>query len=165
MKFKIIYGFQAFEELIVRTSRAFKESHIEYLGMSVFRRYKENNEVSYNPLPPGSVFVGDKNFGSWKQHNSGEKVWRFFRIYRQIPDYLGWGDFLPTYDFFSKIPIYQRQNKPYFGDNNEFGLKGTFTKKAFPRYYERQQPQSVNWREFFKNYFQKNFMRPGINNE
>ena len=41
-KYKIVYGFQSHEEIIIRTSRNYTEKAKPYLGMSVFRRYKKN---------------------------------------------------------------------------------------------------------------------------
>jgi hypothetical protein len=167
LKYKIIHGFQSFEELIVRTSRSYKDKHKNFIGLSVFRRFKVGGieTVDYTPLPPGSVFVGDKNFGNWIPHDSGDRVWKFFRVYRQIPTYLGWGNFLPTYSSFAKSQVYMKQNKPYFGINNQFGTQGELTKKFFPDYYSRLAPSSVNWKKFIENYFKNNFISARINNE
>lgn len=167
LKYKIIHGFQSFEELIVRTSRSYKDTNKEFIGLSVFRRFKIAGveSVDYTPLPPGSVFVGDKNFGNWIPHNSGDRVWKFFRVYRQIPTYLGWGTFLPTYSFFAKSQVYMKQNKPFFGIDKQFGTQGELTKKFFPDYYSRLAPSSVNWKKFIENYFKNNFISARLNNE
>ncbi len=36
-KYKVVYGFQTYDELIVRTSRAFTLKHAEDIGMSIFQ--------------------------------------------------------------------------------------------------------------------------------
>ena len=74
-KFKIIYGFQSYEEIIVRTSSKFSESLKPYMGMSIFRRYRDG-KTSFTPLPPGSVFIGDKNFGTWARSKTYGKIWK-----------------------------------------------------------------------------------------
>lgn len=158
-KYKIVYGFQSYEELIVRTSKLYKEYGEKFIGMSVFRRDKEVGTEDYTPLPPGSTFIGDKNFGRWVNHNSGEKVWTFFRAYRQIPDYLGWGDFVPTAKDAAKINLHRQEQKPYFGPNNEFGKDGSVTKKSFPKYFERQKPETLNLTKFLRNYIKENFIK------
>ena len=102
-KYRIVYGFQTYDEIVVRTSQSLDTEFEPYLGMSIFRRYKDEAKESFIPLPPGSVFVGDKSFGAWKKNKSGEKVWKFFRTYRQIPNYLKWDTFKPTHAIYQTI--------------------------------------------------------------
>jgi len=156
-KYKLVHGFQTFEELIVRTSSAFKEKNKENIGMSIFRRYEKNNRTETNPLPPGALFIGDKNFGSWVNQDSGDKRWEFYRVYRYIPKYLGWIDFKPTYKFYQKLLLHKNQNKPFYGFNDEFGVNGSLTKKAFPNYFKRHLPKEINMKRFIKDYFKENF--------
>ena len=54
-KYKIVYGFQSFEELIVRTSRNYSINNQSHLGLSIFRRYREDELEDFTPLPPGSI--------------------------------------------------------------------------------------------------------------
>lgn len=158
-KYKVVYGFQSYEELIVRTSRGYTEKQKEFLGMSIFRRYKTDNKEDITPLPPGSIFIGDKNFGRWEKTSTTNKVWKFFRVYRQLPKYLGWENFVPTLKIHNNLKIYQNQQKPFFGSNDEFGLNGSITKKAFPKYFERQKPKKHNLNNIIKNYFKENFIK------
>jgi len=161
LKLKVIYPLKAYEEIILRTSRAYKDQMEAFIGLSIFSRTDEGRVISYTPTPPGSVFVGDLNLGRWKQHNSGEKVWKFFRVYRHLPRVLGWGNFTPNYSFYSKLNIYLNQKKPFFGLNNEFGVEGKLTKSYFQNYFERQKEKSVDFKEFITNYFQNNFTQTG----
>ncbi len=156
-KYKLIYGYQTFEELIVRTSSAFKEKHAKNIGMSIFRRYERDNRIETTPLPPGALFMGDKNFGSWANHDSGTKVWKFYRVYRYIPTYLGWVDFKPSYQFYQKVELHKNQNKAFYGFNDEFGVNGEQTRKAFPNYFKRHVPKDINIKQFIKDYFKENF--------
>lgn len=158
-KYKIIYGFQSYEELIVRTSRNFTEENKPFLGMSTFRRYKENNKENFTPMPPGSVFIGNKNFGNWVRQGKDSQKWKFFRVYRQIPQYLGWGKYQPTYKTYTQILDFQDREKPFFGSNDEFGLNGSITKLSFPNYFERQKPTKINFESFFMNYLNTNFRK------
>ncbi len=161
LKLKIIYPLKAYEEIIVRTSRAFKEKITPFIGLSIFHGNNDSEELDYTPLPPGSSFIGDLNLGRWRQHDSGDKIWRFFRVYRHLPRILGWGEFRPNYSFYSKINIYKKQQKPFLGLNNEFGLEGSITKKYFKNYFERQKEESISFKSFITNYFQNNFTKVG----
>ena len=69
--------------------------------MSVFRRKDPSQEGigSTLPLPPGALYVGDLAFGRWVYRDSGEKVWKFHRAYRNFPQFLGWKDFSPNIEF------------------------------------------------------------------
>lgn len=155
-KYKIIYGFQSYDELITRTSSLFKKKHEEHIGLSIFRRY-EDGKVDHTPLPPGSIFIGDKNFGNWKNKN-GTKTWSFYRVYRHIPIFLGWGDFKPSYSFFQEIQRRIKENRTFFGFNDEFGIKGSVTKKSFPNYFSKiEGNKDINFQEFFKDYLKRNF--------
>ncbi len=158
-KFKVVYGFQTYEEIIVRTSRNFSEELKPYIGMSVFRRYQETGEVSYNPLPPGSIFIGDSNFGNWEKKNNLNSKWKFFRVYRQLPIYLGWGTFSPSYQVFEMIQSHEELQTPFFGSNDEFGINGSVTQSTYSRFFERQNPPEVDLESFLKNYFNENFIK------
>ena len=156
-KYKIIYGFQSVDEIIVRTSSQFAEKHRNHIGMSIFRRYEADLKEEHTPLPPGSLFVGNKSFGDWITKPSGERIWKFYRAYRNIPIFLGIKGYDFTYDTYQKIQIYRNQNKSYFGPNDEFGTNGILTKQRFPRYFERQKPEKINFKKFFYDYFRENF--------
>lgn len=157
-KYKIIYGYQSYEELIVRTSRQYSDKQKKFLGMSIFRRYT-NDEESLIPLPPGSIFVGNKNYGNWITNKDGSKTWRFFRVYRQIPIYLGWKDFKPDFDFHNKARLLEAQGMPFYGLNNEFGYDGTITRKSFPHYFTRQSSMNNDLKSYIKTYFKENFIK------
>jgi hypothetical protein len=160
-KYKVIYGFQSIEEIIVRTSRGFSQKHQAHIGLSIFRR-QENADEDFTPLPPGILFVGDKRFGRWKLSDSGDKTWHFYRVYRNLPSYLGWGDFRPTQDFLKKAQYHITQKKPYFGLNQEFGTGGSLTRESFSQYFKRETPQKINLKDFFSDYFRQNFYQHGL---
>jgi hypothetical protein len=161
-KYKVIHGFQTYEELIVRTSRGFSKKHKNHIGLSIFRRYDDDRDEDFTPLPPGLLFVGDRKFGTWKFADSGDKVWSFYRVYRNLPTYLGWGKFRINETFYKKAQYHITQKKPYYGLNNEFGLNGEVTKKAFKQFFERQVPQKVNFKDFFRDYLRQNFYQNGL---
>lgn len=155
-KYKIVYGFQSYEELIVRTSKNFSQKSLPYLGMSIFRRFK-NNSVDFTPLPPGSIYIGNKNFGNWVYKGRGDKKWKFFRVYRQFPQYLGWNNFSPTYTTYELIRENLKKQKPFLGSNDEFGINGSITKVAFPNYFTRKIPKQIDFKSVFENYLRNNF--------
>lgn len=157
-KYKVVYGFQTYDELIVRTSRTFTALHAKNIGMSIFRR-AENLEESFTPLPPGTVFIGDRDFGRWRESQKFGRVWQFYRAYRYLPQYLGLDEFPITYSFFQEIQKRQRENKPFYGFNDEFGTGGSITKKEFPAYFKKNRNEDIDFRKYFADFLQKNFYR------
>jgi hypothetical protein len=129
LKFKIVYGFSNHRETIVRTDESFATSNKAFIGMSLFR-INSNGESSLLPLPPGSVFVGNRQFGKWKYKKS-KSEWAFYRFYKHFPNVLGWGSFRPTKKFYKEIQKFLNQNVNFFGENNEFGTNGSITKKVY----------------------------------
>lgn len=155
-KYKIVYGFQSYDELITRISSQFKSKHNKNIGLSILRRYEDGN-VDHTPLPPGSIFIGDKNFGTWKTKNEN-KSWHFYRVYRHIPIFLGWIDFRPSYTFFQEIQNRIKDQKSFYGFNDEFGIKGSITKQSFPNYFSKLKGnRGINYKEFFNDYLNNNF--------
>jgi len=123
------------------------------------RRGNSSNEVNFTPLPPGSIFIGNKSFGSWKKKGTTTKVWKFFRVYRQIPKYLGWEDFTPTLKFHKELLKREKQSLPFIGSNDEFGLGGSITQIAFPKYFKRQKPNSVDFNLLLQKYINENYIK------
>ncbi|MBC75699.1 MAG: hypothetical protein CME64_06765 [Halobacteriovoraceae bacterium] len=154
-KYKVVYGFQTYEELIVRTSRAFTQKNKDYIGMSIFRRSEDLNE-SFTPLPPGSVFIGNRDFGRWRNTSKG-KVWSFYRAYRYIPQYTGLKSYTATYNVFQQIQKSVRDNTPFFGFNDEFGTKGSITKREFPAYFKKDRNDQFDLKDYFSDIVKRNF--------
>lgn len=157
-KYKVVYGFQTYDELIVRTSRNFTARHAKNIGMSIFRR-NEALEQYFTPMPPGSVFIGDRDFGRWRMSQVYGREWQFYRAYRYLPQYLGIDKFHITYSFYQEIQKRQRQNKSFHGFNDEFGTEGSVTRKEFPAYFEKDKEQEIDLSSYFSDFLKKNFYR------
>lgn len=156
-KYRVIYGFQTYEELIVRISRSFMTEHKENIGLSIMRRDSNSND-DFTILPPGSVFIGDKSFGTWEYNKASKKKnWKFHRAYRYLPRYLGIEKFAITEKFYERVLLAQKESKPFFGFNDEFGIEGALTKESFPSYFNKKNRSNTDLKEYLKNYFKKNF--------
>jgi len=149
-KLKVIHAFKSSEELTVRVSPTFWNKSKDYVGMSLFRRSERENEESTLALPAGSLFLGDRAFGKWIYKDSGEKVWRFHKVYRHFPKAFFWNDFTPNIDFYDKLKVHQDNDTPYFGLNNEFGTSGTLTRKLVN--HDDKGKELVSFKEHFYKY-------------
>lgn len=155
-KYKVVYAYQGYEEIIARTSSKYTSTHQDHIGLSIMRRY-EDGKVDHTALPPGSIFIGDRNFGSWIKDRDNEKKWKFYRAYRHLPNYLGWGEFVPTYRFYQEALVRMNNKETFFGFNDEFGIEGDITKSFFPNYFKRKIETQIDFEKFFKDYLKKNF--------
>ncbi len=127
--YKLIYAFRPPESVIVRVSKEFWNKNLEFHGLSIFRRKDNSSQVSLVPMPPGLLFIGDPSYGSWEVANSGQRVWRFHRTYRTFTKMFGWGDFVPSYEFFQKAKSHLTNEIPFMGLSDEFGSSGKLTIK------------------------------------
>ncbi len=128
-KLKVFSAFNGEEVVTIRSSFSFQEENKHNIGLSIFRRLDYLTPESYTPMPPGSLFIGNRSFGSWKTLNSGKKLWTFRRAYKHFPKSFLWGSFKPSYDFYEKMKSYKENNQMFTGIKNEFGTNGSLTNK------------------------------------
>lgn len=128
-RYQIVHVFKENEDIFVRTSQAFWKNNLSNIGMSIFSRDDKTSTSLLTPKVPGLIFIGDPAYGSWEQHESGEKVWTFFNAYRNFPQDFFWGDFLPTQEFHKRALINLEGQRVFYGLNQEFGSEGSITKQ------------------------------------
>jgi len=151
-KYRIIYGFRTPETVVVRTSQIFWEKNLPNLGMSLFRRDDQDGSESVVPTPPGALYIGDNAFGYWERADSGEKIWRFHRAYRNFPKIFRWGDFVATREFYDKLMIHLKDQIPFYGLHSEFGTDGSITKQNWTEHVKSAEIKKRKFREHIKKY-------------
>lgn len=154
-KYRVIADYEQVEELIVRTSKEFARKNLDYIGLSLYRNYDSREE--FVPVPPGSLYIGDKEFGSWKKTKEGTQVWQFHKPYRNFPKYLGWGTWRPDEEFYRQLRNNLAVNRPFFGKNNEFGPQGSITRENFPQFFNNDRMKKVDMKTLLIEYFKENF--------
>jgi hypothetical protein len=158
-KYRLLQGLQPVTHLIVRTTKDFWTKNIPFHGMSLFRRGEFQEHMSLTPMPPGTLYLGDPAYGKWTYDSSGQKFWKFHYAYREFPEYLGWGEWTPNYDFFDTSVLHENNNQSFLGLNKEFGIDGYISKKAFPMklYYTPKYTLDIQFhsKKFFKVPFKK----------
>lgn len=154
-KYRVISGYDNVEEIIVRTSREHARRNFENIGMSVYRRMESKEE--FLPLPPGSNFIGDRDYGEWKINKKGQVVWRFSKSVKNFPKYLGWGKWRPNIEFYNQMKIKASLGQPFYGMTNEFGSQGWVTRKAFPHFFKEERMKKVEMKTLLIEYFKENF--------
>lgn len=154
-KYRVISGYDNVEELIVRTSKEFAKKNMSNIGLSLYRRYDTAEE--FLPLPPGSLYLGNREFGNWKTNKKGVTYWKFNKVFKNFPKYLGWGKFRPDMDFYQQMRSYVSMNKPYYGPQTEFGPSGKITQESFPQFFREERMKKVDMKTLMIEYFKENF--------
>lgn len=154
-KYRVISGYDMVEELIVRTSKEFAKRNLPNIGLSLYRKTDKAEE--FLPLPPGSLYVGNREFGEWKVNKKGETRWRFNKSFKNFPRYLGWGKFRPDMNFYQETRSSISLNKPYYGTKNEFGPSGRITRENFPHFFKDDRMKKVEMKTLLIEYFKENF--------
>lgn len=154
-KYRVITSYDTVEELIVRTSKEFAKKNLDNIGMSLYRKTDDKEE--FLPLPPGSLYIGNREFGEWKLNKKGEMKWRFNKSFKNFPKYLGWGNFRPTEEFYQQMRSSIALNQPFYGLKNEFGPKGRITQENFPHFFKDERMKKVEMKTLLIEYFKENF--------
>lgn len=154
-KYRVISGYNNVEELIVRTSKEFAKKNLKHIGLSVYRKSDRHEE--FLPLPPGSLYLGNREFGDWKTNKKGVTYWKFNKVYKNFPRYLGWGKFKPDMDFFQQMRSSISLNQPFYGPHQEFGPQGKITRQSFPHFFREDRKKKVDMKTLMIEYFKENF--------
>ena len=133
LKLRIIRVFSETKDITIKTSPEFWKENKDNIGMSIYRLDEGALNPEVTPMPPGTYFLGVFTFGSWRLISSGERIWKFHRSYRDLPELLAWGTWRPTKTFYQKIKLHKEQKLAFHGPNNEFGTDGSITKKNIQR--------------------------------
>jgi hypothetical protein len=154
-KYRVISGYDSVEEIIVRTNKEFAKKNLPNIGLSLYRKLDAQEE--FLPLPPGSLYIGNREYGEWKENKKGKIKWRFSKAYKNFPKYLGWGKFRPDMDFFQQMRSSTSLNQPYYGPHGEFGQNGRITRENFPQFFKEERMKKVEMKTLLIEYFKENF--------
>lgn len=154
-KYRVISGFDTVEELIVRTSKEFARKNLPHIGLSLYRRTEDKEE--HLPLPPGSLYINNREFGEWRLTRKGVMKWRFNKSFKNFPRYLGWGKWRPDENFYQQMKASISLNQPFYGPENEFGPKGRITQENFPHFFRSDRMKKVELKTLLIEYFKENF--------
>jgi hypothetical protein len=154
-KYRVISDYEEVEDLIVRSSKEFTQKNLDNIGLSIYRR--KDGEESFVPMPPGTLYLNDPEFGDWIKNADGVNEWRFNKSYQNFPKYLGWGDFRPDEKFYQDAQLKLRLGESFYGNNSEFGPEGTLTKKAFPHFFSEERRKKIELKTLLIDYFKENF--------
>jgi len=136
-------------------SESFYRQNENFLGMTLAA--KKDGTQSNQVGPPGYNFVGDSNYGQWRTDSNGSSFWEFYGKYRMFTDVLGFFTG-PIYRHdYNDYHSYRSQRRPFFGRNNQYGTRGSYTQKHNPTFFERRKTRTLNKQSSFSSKVSKRF--------
>ena len=108
------------------------QDNLANLGMAIVTKPKGyyDSEKKVIPTPPGMAYVGNKNYGEWKQDSNGHSFWHYYGMYSFFSDMLGGNSYSRNdYDTYHR---YEKERKPYYG-GGKYGSNGSYTKKRYKK--------------------------------
>ncbi len=154
-KYRVISGYDNIEEMIVRTSREYAKKNLKNIGLSLYRKFE--NKEEFLPIPPGSNYVGNPEYGEWRTTKSGAVKWIFWKAFKDFPKFFGWGKWRPTEEFYQLMRSSQVNNQAFYGVAEEFGINGSVTKENFPHFFRSERTKKVSMKDLLIEYFKENF--------
>lgn len=155
-KYRVITDYDNIEEMIVRTSREFAKKNMKNIGLSLYRKLENKEETL--PVPPGSYYVGNPEYGGWRHsQKTGTTRWVFWKAYKDFPKYFGWGKWRPTEEFYQQLRNSQVNQTAFYGLNEEFGINGSVTRENFPHFFRAERTKKIDMKDLLIEYFKENF--------
>ena len=146
LKLKVVHSFHQPVELLARTTKKFYELNYSNIGLSIYNNFAHlpsNEQSSFStPTIPGIVFLGNSSFGQFRFNRSGALTWNFYRAYRSIADYLGWDNYIPTYNDYQQAMMHLKHQLTYTGPSAQFGREGSIITKVHAGYINKEQKRT-----------------------
>ncbi|MBW2061332.1 MAG: hypothetical protein JRI95_07165 [Deltaproteobacteria bacterium] len=146
-KYRIVQQERSWTTDWMKVPQDYYRRNANFLGMTLAA--KKKGEFDASTGPPGYHYVGDDRYGNWRRDSGGNSFWVFYGQYAFLSHMLG-GHRVFRNDY-NTYRDYRTRNRPYYGRNNEFGTKGTITKRQKPNFYARQTAKAQAKKASFSN--------------
>jgi hypothetical protein len=142
----------------MQVSKSEFQDKYNYLGM-VLAAKSPDGKVSDTAHPPGYQYVGNPQYGRWRQDSSGNSFWEFYGKWAFF-SYMFSGLSRPIYRTdYDGYRRYQTNRRPYYGKNKQFGTQGKYTQQTNRSFFERRQARESARRSRFSQKFNQRSRR------
>lgn len=173
-QYKVLYGVKGvgddapiFHEKIsdwIPVDRKIYEKYQPYLGMTILSKGADGR-VEEAFFPPHYQWVGDSRYGRWVDDGRGDSFWEFYGKYALFSAVIeGVGD-VGKRAYRSRYNDYRSHRsagRPYFGHDNNYGTRGSYTKSTHRSFYQRQEARQQAKRESFSRKVQSRTRRSNM---
>jgi len=136
-QYRVDVGEQKTVRPFVEVDKSYYKKNQPYLGM-VLTAKTADGAVSTTPFPNGYQYVGNSQYGRWRDNSSGGSMWEFYGKYMLMSQVMNWGGFGLSRNHYNNYASYHSTGRPYYGPKREYGTAGTVTQKQKPNFYKRK---------------------------
>ncbi len=134
----------------VEVDKSYYKKNEPYLGM-VLASKTIDGAVSTTPFPNGYQYVGNSQYGRWRDTGSGGSMWEFYGKYMLMSQVMNWAGFGLNRNHYNSYASHHSTGRPYFGPKREYGTAGTVTQKQKPGFYQRKMAKKSRSQSRFQN--------------
>jgi hypothetical protein len=134
----------------VEVTEPFYKKNEPYLGMALATKTPDGKATN-TPIPNGYQYVGNPEYGRWRQDESGGSMWEFYGKYMLMSQVMNWAGFGMNRNHYNNYATNLSGGRPYFGSNNQYGTNGSVTKTQKPDFYARKSAKMSQSQSRFKN--------------
>ena len=149
-QYRVDVGEQKTVRPFVEVDESFYKKNQPYLGM-VLASKSSDGVVSTTPFPNGYQYVGNSQYGQWRQNSSGGSMWEFYGKYMLMSQVMNWAGFGLSRNHYNNYSSFHNAGRPYYGPRKEYGTAGTVTKKQKPDFFKRKMAKKARSQSRFKN--------------
>lgn len=104
------------------------ENHKSDLNTTILS--KKGGDLRKTPHPPGYQYVGNEQYGQWKQRDDGTSFWEFYgkyAMFQNVVQTFGAQDHRIRRNDYRTYRTHVRTGQPYYS-NGRFGTRGKYTR-------------------------------------
>ena len=136
-QYRVDIGEQQSHRPFMEVDEAFYKKNAAYLGMALAAKTADG-AITNTPFPNGYQYVGNSQYGRWRENSSGGSMWELYGKYMLMSQVMNWGGFGLSRNHYNNYSSFQGSGRPYYGPNQQYGTSGTVTKKQKPDFFKRK---------------------------
>ncbi len=119
-----------------KVDESFYDANLEFLGMAILAKPLGTFEKDRltQASPPGMAYVGNSQYGEWKENESGDRFWSWYGRYAFFSHLFFFPPYYYGYNSWHGWHNNYRHKKPYFGKTKKgfqkFGTNGTVVRQS-----------------------------------
>ena len=134
----------------VEVDESYYKKNEPYLGMALVAKAADGVTTT-TPFPNGYQYVGNSQYGRWRDNGSGGSMWEFYGKYMLMSQVMNWAGFGLSRNHYNDYSSYRGRGQPYYGPQREYGTAGTVTKKQKPDFFKRKMARKARSQSRFQN--------------
>jgi hypothetical protein len=136
-QYRVDVGEQQAMRPFIEVDESYYKKNGPYLGMALAAKTVDG-AITNTPFPNGYQYVGNSQYGRWRENDSGGSMWEFYGKYMLMSQVMNWAGFGLSRNHYNDYSSFRGSGRPYYGPKREYGTTGTVTKKQKPDFFKRK---------------------------